>query len=165
MTSLNIPEREFRDALGSFATGVCVLSATRRDGVAVGMTVNSFTSVSLNPPLVLVCLGTDSPRSSAIIDSGRFAISVLANDQRDISGHFARPGEGYPPEAGWSAGKNGAPVMDHAAAVIECSIETTYESGDHMIVIGRVTHTENATEREPLLYFRGDYRLLDGASD
>lgn len=161
MTSSNIAERDFRDAMGSFATGVCVLGAKRRDGACVGMTVNSFTSVSLDPPLILVCLGAESPRSRAIVDPGRFAISVLADDQRDISGQFAQPGEGLAPDTGWHAGSNGALVVDGAAATLECDVETTYTSGDHMIVIGRVTHIESDTGREPLVYFRGGYRLLD----
>jgi len=162
LTTSNIAERDFRDAMGSFATGVCVLGAKRRDGITVGMTVNSFTSVSLDPPLILVCLGAESPRSQAIVDPGRFSISVLADNQRAISSYFAQPGEGLAPNTGWRAGENGAPVVDGAAAVIECDVETTHASGDHMIVIGRVTHIETDPGREPLLYFRGGYRLLDG---
>ena len=162
MPTSNIPERAFRDAMGSFATGVCVLGAKRRDGAAIGMTVNSFTSVSLDPPLILVCLGMESPRSRAIIDSGRFSVSILASDQHALSNHFAQQGEGFVPETGWREGQNGAPVMDKAAAVIECAIETTHSSGDHLIVIGLVTRIESDPGREPLLYFRGGYRLLDG---
>lgn len=162
MTTQVIAERSFRDAMGSFATGVCVLGAKRRDGVSVGMTVNSFTSVSLDPPLILVCLGAESPRSQAIIDPGRFAISVLADDQRDLSNHFATQGEGHIPDNGCRAGENGAPIVERAAAIVECDVETTYKSGDHMIVIGRVTHIDTDTSRAPLLYFRGKYRHLDG---
>ncbi len=165
MNTSNTPDRAFRDTMGSFATGVCVLTAKRRDGVPVGMTVNSFTSVSLDPPLVLVCLGAMSPRSQAIVDPGRFAISILADDQRDLSNHFARPGEGLTPDAGWHEGENGAPVVDGAAAFVECDVDTVHMSGDHMIVIGRVTHLETDTAREPLVYFRGGYRLLDGEAD
>lgn len=163
MTSTStITERDFRDAMGSFATGVCVLGAHRRDGVAVGMTVNSFTSVSLDPPLILVCLGAQSPRSQAIVDPGRFSVSILADDQREISNHFARPGEGQVPDTGWHVGINGAPVVDQAAASIECDVDTVHTSGDHMIVIGRVTHIDSDASKEPLVYFRGGYRLLDG---
>lgn len=165
MTLPNIPERAFRDAMGSFATGVCVLGAKRRDGQSVGMTINSLTSVSLNPPLVLVCLGSESPRSRAIIDSGRFSISILAHEQRGLSAHFAQPGEGITPDEGWRTGQNGAPIIEGAAASIECTVETIHASGDHQIVIGHVTHVENDPGREPLLYFRGGYRLLDGEVD
>ncbi|MCR4377376.1 MAG: flavin reductase family protein [Rhodospirillales bacterium] len=162
MPSSNVSERDFRDAMGSFTTGVCVLGAKRRDGFSIGMTVNSFTSVSLKPPLILICLGLESPRSRAVIDSGRFSVSMLAEDQRDLSGHFARPGEGLVPATGWREGLNGAPVMESAAAIIECAIETTYTAGDHLIVIGLVTHVESDPGREPLVYFRGGYRLLNG---
>jgi flavin reductase (DIM6/NTAB) family NADH-FMN oxidoreductase RutF len=162
VTPTQITERTFRDAMGSFTTGVCVLSAKRRDGALVGMTVNSFTSVSLNPPLILVCLGSESPRSRALIDPGRFAISMLADDQRDIARQLAQPGEGLVPQTGWRAGENGSPVLDGAAAIVECDVDTTHTSGDHMIVIGRVTHVHSDPGREPLIYFRGGYRLLDG---
>ena len=165
MPASNISERDFRDAMGSFTTGVCILGAKRRDGVSIGMTVNSFTSVSLEPPLVLVCLGVESPRSRAVIDSGRFSVSMLADDQRALSNHFARPGEGLVPATGWREGLNGAPVMEGAAAIVECAIETTSTSGNHMIVIGLVTHTQIDPGREPLLYFRGGYRLLNGEAE
>lgn len=162
MTTTQITERIFRDTMGSFTTGVCVLGAKRRDGVSVGMTVNSFTSVSLSPPLILVCLGSESPRSRALIDPGRFSISMLAHDQRDIAGKLAQPGEGLMPQAGWRAGENGSPVLDGAAAIVECDVDTIHTTGDHMIVIGRVTHVHADPGREPLVYFRGGYRLLDG---
>lgn len=165
MSTSDIAERDFRAAMGSFATGVCVLGAKRRDGVSVGMTVNSFTSVSLDPPLVLVCLGNYSPRSQAIIDSGRFAISVLADDQHALSNHFARPGEGQVPDTGWFEGENGAPLIDGALASIECDVETTHSSGDHVILIGRVTGLQTDPGREPLLYFRSGYRLVNGEAD
>lgn len=160
MTNPLIPERDFRHAMGSFATGVCVLGATREDGAAIGMTVNSFSSVSLDPALILVCLGADAPRSQAIIGAGRFTISVLSQDQETLSNHFAKPGEGLAPEGDWTAGANGAPLIDGAAATIECDLDTTHQSGDHLIVIGRVTHVATSPERQPLLYFRGGYRQL-----
>lgn len=162
MTPTQITERTFRDAMGSFTTGVCVLGAKRRDGTLVGMTVNSFTSVSLNPPLVLVCLGSESPRSRALIDPGRFAISMLAVDQRSIASQLAQPGEGLVPQTGWREGENGSPVLEGAAAIVECDVETIHPAGDHMIVIGRVTHVDFDPGCEPLVYFRGGYRLLDG---
>lgn len=159
-------EREFRTAMGSFATGVCVLGAKRRDGQFVGMTVNSFTSVSLNPPMVLVCLGAESPRTQAIVDSGRFAISILADDQEDVSNHFARPGEGLADEgmAGgtpYLPGENGAPQVKDAAAVAECDIEVVHEAGDHLIVVGHVTRVATQPDRGLLMYARGHYHRLD----
>lgn len=165
MTTSTITERDFRDAMGSFATGVCVLGAKRRDGASVAITVNSFTSVSLDPPLVLVCLGTQSPRTNALVDSGRFSISMLADHQREVSNRFAQPGEGLMPGSGWHEGENGTPLIDGSAALIECDVETTHDAGDHLILIGRVTRLESDPGREALVYFRGGYRLLDGAAD
>lgn len=157
MSATKIMERGFRDALGSFATGVCVLGAVRGDGQPFGVTVNSFTSVSLDPPLVLVCLGNESPRTRAIIEAEDFAISILADDQVGMSDHFARPGEGLAPSTGIKGGDNGAPVVDGAAAVIECTLETTYPGGDHTILVGRVTHLHTDPGRAPLAYVRGGY--------
>lgn len=158
-------ERDFRDAMGSFATGICVMGARRRDGQFIGMTVNSFSSVSLAPPLVLVCLGAHAPRSQAIIDSGRFSLSVLANDQEDVSNHFAKPGEGLTDGAPCRPGENGAPLVDNAAAHIECDIETVHEAGDHMIVIGHVTRVATDPDKGLLMYVRGRYHPLDSHGD
>lgn len=160
MTKPDRSNLDFRHAMGSFATGVCVLSATREDGAAIGMTVNSFSSVSLDPPLILVCLAAEAMRSQTIIDAGRFAISVLGDDQEALSNHFARPGEGLAIDGDWSQGANAAPLIFGAAATIECDLETTHQSGDHFIVIGRVTKVVTSAERQPLLYFRGGYRQL-----
>lgn len=160
MTKSDIPERDLRHAMGSFTTGVCVIGATREDGAAIGMTVNSFSSVSLSPPLILVCLGTGAPRSQAIIAAGQFTISVLSQDQEALSNHFAKPGEGLVPEGAWTAGANGAPLINDGAATFECDLDTTHQSGDHVIVIGRVTKVVTEAERQPLLYFRGAYRQL-----
>lgn len=146
--------------MGSFTTGVCVIGATREDGAPIGMTVNSFSSVSLSPPSILVCLGADAPRSQAIIAAGRFTISVLSQNHETLSNHFACPGEGLVPEGAWTAGENGAPLITGAVATFECDLDTTHQSGDHVIVIGRVTQVVTADERQPLLYFRGAYRQL-----
>ena len=157
--------REFRNAMGSFATGVCVLGATRRDGHMVGMTVNSFTSVSLDPPMVLVCLGAESPRSQAIIDSGRFAVSMLAADQENVSNHFAQPGEGLADGMPCKPGENGAPLVEGAAATVECDIHDVHEAGDHLIVVGQVTRLSTDSSRGLLMYVRGGYHRLDSHGD
>lgn len=164
MSSTRIEARDFRDAMGGFATGVCVVGAARADGAAIGMTVNSFSSVSLEPPLVLVCLGTESQRSQEIIAAKRFSISILSAHQRGISNHFAKPGEGLAPESGWRAGTNGAPLIEGACALVECDLHAQHMAGDHVVVIGQVTALEADPGREPLLYFRGGYRSLGGES-
>ncbi|MFC1672791.1 flavin reductase family protein [Pseudomonadota bacterium] len=162
VTNPGIDERSFRQAMGSFATGVCVITTQRADGEAVGMTVNSFSSVSLAPPLVLFCLGQDSPRGHAMIEAGRFNVNILAADQVAASNHFAKPGEGIAPEGGHSPADNGCPSLHGAVSVIECDLETTHPGGDHTIIVGRVTRLTTDMERQPLLYARG-YRQLGDA--
>ena len=155
-------DREFRDAMGRFPTGVCVVTAKNAYGESIGMTVNSFSSVSLNPPLVLVCLGVESPRSQAIINAGQFNISILTQDQADVSSHFAQPGQGLAADGMVVAGHNASPVVPNAGAVVECDVEAQYPGGDHVILVGRVTHLTTNTNDAPLLYFGGAYRTLDG---
>ncbi|MCW8915618.1 MAG: flavin reductase family protein [Magnetovibrio sp.] len=155
-------EREFRDAMGSFATGICVVTANNANGEAIGMTVNSFSSVSLEPPLVLVCLGEESPRSRAIVNAGRFNIAVLTDQQLSVSSHFAQPGQGLAGNGMVHEGGNGAPMVPGSAAIIECDVEAQYPGGDHVILIGRVTNLVTTTDTAPLIYFRGKYSKLDG---
>ena len=154
--------RDFRDAMGSFATGICVVTANNAGGEAIGMTVNSFSSLSLDPPLVLVCLGIESARSQAIINAGRFNISVLTDQQMDVSNHFAQPGQGLAGEGMVEIAGNGAPIIPGAAAQIECDVEAKHPGGDHTILVGRVTHLNSTPNTQPLLYFRGTYSKLDG---
>lgn len=158
--SVPFTERDFRDAMGSFATGVCVVTALNEDGKAIGMTVNSFSSVSLTPPLVLVCLGNGSPRSKAIIDAKRFNISMLSDAQQSISAHFAQPGDGISGDGMTAQGTNGVPVIAGATAQIECDLEAQYPGGDHVIVVGRVSSLQANPKVSPLLYFQGGYRQL-----
>lgn len=148
--------------MGSFATGICVVTANNAGGEAIGMTVNSFSSLSLNPPLVLVCLGVESARSQAIINAGRFNICVLTDGQMDVSNHFAQPGQGLAEDGMVETGANGAPVVPGAAAQIECDVEAKHPGGDHTILVGRVTRLVTNTDTQPLLYFRGKYSKLDG---
>lgn len=162
MTPPPFSQREFRDAMGTFATGVCVVCARNAYGEAIGMTVNSFSSVSLDPPLVLVCLGKESPRAQAIINAGKFSISMLSEGQLAISSHFAQPGQGLAGEGMVVNGQNGTPVVPNAASVVECEMETQYLGGDHFILVGRVTHLDFNVGVSPLIYYRGVYRKLDG---
>lgn len=153
-------QRDFRNAMGSFATGICIVAANTTDGKAVGMTVNSFSSLSLDPPLVLFCLGVESTRSQAIIQAGKFNISMLGANQVEISNHFAKPGEGLALDGMVASGENGAPVVPHALAVIECDLDAQHVGGDHIIMVGRATRVSVAPERDPLLYFHGSYRHI-----
>ncbi|HEY9080797.1 flavin reductase family protein [Magnetovibrio sp.] len=155
-------DRAFRDAMGRFPTGVCVVTAKNAYGESIGMTVNSFSSVSLNPPLVLVCLGEESPRARAIINAGQFNVSILNQEQVDVSNHFAQPGQGLAGEGMVVAGRNASPVVPGASAIVECNVQAQYPGGDHVILIGAVTHLSTDMSVEPLLYYAGGYKKLGG---
>jgi flavin reductase (DIM6/NTAB) family NADH-FMN oxidoreductase RutF len=149
-------ERALRDALGRFVTGVTVVTTMTRRG-PLGMTVNSFSSVSLDPPLVLWSPARRSSRFAAFEASNHFAIHVLAEDQVPLAEHFARKG-GFEGIA-FTAGIGDAPLIEGATARLECLHAVHYDGGDHLIVVGEVLRVVEA-ERPPLLYFRGAYRAL-----
>jgi len=153
-------DRAFRDAMGRFPTGVCVVTAHNVYGEAIGMTVNSFSSLSLDPPLILVCLGEESPRSQAIINAGKFNVSILSDAQADISNHFSQPGQGLSRPDMVTPGNNSFPIVPGCGAVIECDVEAGYPGGDHVILVGRVTHLKSDLDTLPLLYFGGGYKQL-----
>jgi flavin reductase (DIM6/NTAB) family NADH-FMN oxidoreductase RutF len=155
-----VSARQFCTACGRFATGVAVAGATAPDGRSYGITVNSFTSVSLAPPLVLICIGSEAPIMEHFRRSKYFSISVLDEGQRFLSEHFAcsgpTPFEGFE----WHAGATGAPLVARALAAIECVRVRIQTAGDHDILIGEVIHT-SVREGRPLLYFASRYRTLD----
>lgn len=151
--------RALRDALGTFATGVTVVTALDPDGHAIGLTVNSFSSVSLEPPLVLWSLARTSPGLAAFRAASHFAVNILAADQQALSERFARRGADKFAGIGWQGGLGGAPLLPGCCAVLECRSELQHEGGDHLIFIGRV---ERFSRREaaPLIYHGGSYRQL-----
>lgn len=157
--------RALRKALGSFATGVCLVTVRDREGRALAMTVNSFASVSLQPPLVLWSLQRDSLNFEHFAFPSRYAISVLAQGQEALSTRYATPGAHHMDDSHHSTGHNGAPVVNGALACFECALETTYDGGDHLIILGRVTRfTETDAEDEPLVFHSGRYRALAAAA-
>jgi flavin reductase (DIM6/NTAB) family NADH-FMN oxidoreductase RutF len=147
---------KLRRVLGHFATGVTVVTALDDDD-AVGMTVNSFTSVSLDPPLVLFCVGRDSATGRRIVGSGAFAVNMLGRDQRELAGRFAagRPDRFVGIE--WTPGTTWSPILAGAMAFVDCRIAETLERGDHTVVIGAVADAGVAGAADPLLFFRGAY--------
>ena len=152
---------ELRAALGHFATGVSVITTRTGAGEPVGTTVSALTSVSLDPPLVLVCLDRGSATLGALRRSATFAINVLAVDQEALSTRFARKGR----HAGWDGvahriGRVGAPQLDGALAVVDCEVQEHLEGGDHEIVLARPVDLAVAEHRSPLLHFRGAYGAL-----
>jgi len=151
--------RALRAALGQFATGITVVTAQGRDGQLAGLTVNSFASVSLDPPLVLWSLGDHSPALSLFRECSHYAINVLAADQTDISQRFATSQADKFAGLDYAAGLGGAPLLPGCLASFECRNETIHPGGDHIILIGRVERF-STQEGMPLLYFGGAYRGL-----
>ena len=151
--------RDFRSALGCFPTGVCLITALAPDGSRVGLTANSFSSVSLDPPMILWSLARTAASAPVFRDAEYFAINVLAASDPDLSSHFARPGEDkfakYPER--FSAGLAGVPVLQGAVATFECHSRHRYYGGDHIIVIGVVERYAYAQERASLVFHRGRY--------
>jgi flavin reductase (DIM6/NTAB) family NADH-FMN oxidoreductase RutF len=156
-------KHDMRTVMGHFATGVCVVSTRRGDGSPVGTTVNAVTSVSLEPPLLLVCLAHDSETLAAVRASQRFAVSILAEDQREHSTRFAAKGErARAQEVELVEHDPGLPCLPQALATLACSVSAIHRGGDHMIVIGEALSMSSAQDDvAPLLFFRGSYSRLE----
>ena len=152
--------RTLRDALGCFATGVTVVTVMNADGEPVGLTANSFTSVSLDPPLLLVCIAKTAGSLPALEAAENFAVNVLHIGQQPTSNLFAKSGEDRFAETPWSRGHNDAPLLSGALANFECRRHALHEGGDHVILVGEVVRARFEPRRDPLLYFRGKYRRL-----
>ena len=159
--------RRFRDVLGRFASGVTVVTSTSNDE-PVGMTCQSFSSVSLDPPLVLFIPAKTSRAWPLIQRSGRFCVNFLAADQAELSNTMASRGVDKFAEVKWTPSpQGGVPMLDGALAHLDCAIHAVHEAGDHYVVIGRVldlvTHDDvvDADSAEPLLFYRGKYRTTD----
>lgn len=146
----------FRRALGRFVTGVTVVTTRDADGRPVGLTANSFSSVSLDPPLVLWSLSRRSANLAVFEAAGHFAVNVLAADQTALSERFARPSHDRFAGVDWTEGVGGAPVVAGCAATFECRTESRHEGGDHVIFLGRVERFDHA-ERVPLAFHGGRY--------
>jgi flavin reductase (DIM6/NTAB) family NADH-FMN oxidoreductase RutF len=153
---------ELREAMGHFATGVTVVTSVDADGQPVGTTANAVTSLSLTPPLVLVCFDLGSLTLQAIRGHGAFVVNVLSAPQQQLSRNFARRGFA----AAWDGvrhrrGPTGSPQLEDVLAVLECTVEHTLPGGDHEIIVGRVRHAETSSSPgAPLVFFRGAYASL-----
>jgi flavin reductase (DIM6/NTAB) family NADH-FMN oxidoreductase RutF len=155
---MSVDAMTYRQVVGNFATGVAVVTAGKR-GNCFAATVNSFTSVSLDPMLLLVCLTTASKTRAEIMRSRVFNINVLSQGQEHISRLFAKAQDdsSWFEELGCTEGTRGAPLIPGCLAHIECDLKTTHDAGDHTILIAEVQHAFIALEDEPLLFFRGKY--------
>ena len=152
-----VAAEQFKDALREWASGVTIV--TSRYGERVhGMTVSSFASVSLDPPLVLVCADKDSDTHAVIAEGGVFAVHVLGRDQEALSNLFASSEDEERRFDGlaWEAGATGAPILKDAIAVLDCRVTAAHDAGDHVIYVGAVEEVQRRGG-EPLLYHRGHY--------
>jgi len=148
--------RALRDAFGAFLTGVTVVTTHNAEGAPIGFTANSFTSVSLDPPLLLVCLAKTSRNYAALTEATGFGVNILAEGQKDVSNTFARPVEDRFAAVDWKRGPYGSPVFADVAAWFDCSMHELVDAGDHVILIGRVEGFENSG-KTGLGYARGGY--------
>jgi flavin reductase (DIM6/NTAB) family NADH-FMN oxidoreductase RutF len=146
--------------MGNFATGITVVTTRDGSGKPYGLTVNSFTSVSLNPVLVLVCLDNKLSGLQAFKDSKHFGISILCEKQEDVSRLFAKK-DSERPASIYFEGKLGLPLLRNSIAIMECETVRVYEGGDHQIFLGEVQHAEVLELEHPLLYFRGKYQTVN----
>jgi flavin reductase (DIM6/NTAB) family NADH-FMN oxidoreductase RutF len=155
-----LDSRSFRKALGQFATGVTVVTTRDGAGRPQGLTVNAFCSVSLEPPLVLVCVDRRSEVNPGLLTSGLFGVSVLAENQESMSRRFAEGGDEKFTGLSLLAGESGVPLLPGALAHIECRVASAHPSGDHTIYVGEVLRLAVSPGR-PLLYHGSSYRRLD----
>lgn len=161
--SLIFTGREFRDAVGAFATGVNVIT-TRSDDTLYGMTASAFSSVSLDPPLILICIGETAEGAEAISRNGVFAVNVLSAEQEPLSNFFASKSRPRGRDAFRGVthheGITGSPLLEGAAVHLDCRLAETHHAGDHLIFIGEVLALDLDAEATPLLFHGGKYALL-----
>ena len=148
--------RDLRRALGTYATGVTIITTRDGEGRLYGLTANSFASVSLDPPLVLWSLSRAAGSYPVFRDATHFGVNVLGGEHRELSLRFAHPHPDKFAGIGYALGDYGVPLIDGAAAHFECAIETRYEGGDHVIVVGRVRRYDY-TVKPTLLFCHGKY--------
>jgi len=157
-----ITKDEYRQVMSNWATGVTVVTTAGRDGAPYGLTVSSFTSVSLEPVLVLVCLDNRLSGLQAFKDSMKFAVNILSESQEEVSRLFAKKDTPRPEEL-YTSGRLGLPLIRHSLAALECETVAMHPGGDHVILLGEVKDLElmeAKNGKKPLLYFRGKYDRL-----
>jgi flavin reductase (DIM6/NTAB) family NADH-FMN oxidoreductase RutF len=161
-TASDLNARDFRRALGQFATGVAVITAQAADGSAVGLTMSSFNSVSVDPPLVLFSIDREAFSLAAMTKAEGYAVNVLGRDQEHLSDQFARALGDKWAAVQHTLGHAAAPLIADALAHFECVPYAQYDGGDHVIFVGRVVRFSAHSAKEPLIFFRGAYRSLAG---
>lgn len=158
---MSVDPASFRKALGQFASGVTVVTTRDAAGHPLGLTVSAFCSVSLHPPLVLVCVDHRSETNAGMRESGLFAVNVLSEEQEGVSRRFATPGRGKLEGFAFEQGHHGLPLVPGALAHIECRVRSFHDEGDHAVWVGEVRALD-AHPGRPLVYHAGAYRRLPG---
>ena len=153
----NFSPREFRASLAMFATGVTIVTARTPAGTLIGLTANSFNSVSLNPPLVLWSLSQAAGSMAALSAGSHYAINILAADQKELAERFASKREDRWKDVLFTEGASGAPLLSGAAATFECFNRSRYEEGDHVIFVGEVERCSHRAGAAPLLFHGGKF--------
>lgn len=154
-----IERNALRQVMGHFATGVTVITTVSAEGELHGLTANAFTSVSLDPPLLLISIDKKAESYPHFEASKIFTVNILAENQEALSRKFAVSGGKKFEGVAYRLGANGAPILDGALSYIECVLHTAYDGGDHTLYLGAIQQAE-ITEGKPLLFFRGGYRSL-----
>jgi len=152
--------RTLRDALGCFATGVTVVTCLNQYKEPVGLTANSFTSLSMDPPLLLVCVAKHAASAGPLSEAQHFAVNVLQTEQQPASITFSTRVEDRFGCTPWSMGEHGVPILLDSLSVFECARHAIHDGGDHFILVGEVKKATFEPGLDPLLYFRGSYRRL-----
>ncbi len=158
---MTIGSNEFRRMLGHFPTGVTVVTSVDDEG-AVGMAIGSFSSVSLDPPLVMFCPAKTSSTWRRIARSGRFCVNILGDDQKDVCGVFAGKDPDKFSGIAWHPASTGSPRIEGSIGWIDCEINAVHDGGDHDIVVGLVKDLGAESDRGPLLFFKGGYGRFEG---
>lgn len=158
---MSFESRDFRDALGNFATGICIITANPEGYEPFGMTVNSFAAVSLDPALVLWSIQKDSECFAAFEKASRYGVNILASDQQALSNQYAKKGDHALRAGDYRQGRSGCVVLNDSMVSFECHIEARIDGGDHIILLGRVEEMSNHPAKDkPLVFFGGKYREL-----
>jgi flavin reductase (DIM6/NTAB) family NADH-FMN oxidoreductase RutF len=158
----DLDARAFRRGLGQFATGVAVITAQAADGSAIGLTMSSFNSVSVDPPLILFSIGRQAFSLAAMTKAKGYAVNILGRDQEHLSDKFARSLADKWAAVEHTLGHAAAPLIAGAIAHFECEPYAQYDGGDHVIFVGRVVQFSTRPDKDPLIFFRGTYRSLAG---